>query len=132
MAEPGACKVDENDVDLAALKAEIRGLIGTVGQLSTAITAMSVKLEKLAVLEERASAQKMDVDRSFSMMRRLEERIQQHDVKFALLDPLPGKVQAIEIEMPLLKRGNGWIDRVITVTITAVLMAVLFTVLPPH
>lgn len=101
--------------DLAGLKAEVNSMTAMVREMREQMQAVSQKLDKLAVLEERAATQKIDVERSFAMMRQLETRL-----------------QAIEVEIPLLKKGNAWIERGITVIVTAVLMAMIYTVMPHH
>ena len=101
--------------DLAGLKAEVNSMTAMVREMREQMQAVSQKLDKLAVLEERAATQKIDVERSFAMMRQLETRL-----------------QVIEVEIPLLKKGNAWIERGITVIVTAVLMAMIYTVMPHH
>lgn len=101
--------------DLVSLKAELNSMASMMREMREQMQSVSQKMDKLAVLEERAATQKVDVERSFAMMGALETRL-----------------QAIEVEIPLLKEGNAWIERGITVIVTAVLMAMIYTVMPHH
>lgn len=128
--EKGACDVGQETAEMATVKAQLGGIVASMADLREAVMSMSQKLDRLAVLEERAASQKIDVDRAYSMMRQMDQRIQQQDIKIALLEGIPQQVASIQSEMPLLKRGNGWIDRIANIVIAAVLMALLYQVLP--
>lgn|SRR5574343_425932 len=128
--DPGSCNMPDDQATLATLKADVKNLNSTIMQMSNSLTEMNKKLDRLTVLEERSNNQKSDVDRAWSTIRDLQDRINKQDIKIEMLKELPAKVEAIQIEMPMLKRGNGIIEKVLLAIATAVGMAILYQVIP--
>ena len=127
---PGNCNMSDDQASLATLKADVKNLNSYIQQMSNSLVEMNKKLDRLTVLEERTSNQKSDVDRAWSTIRDLQERINKQDIKIEMLKELPAKVEAIQIEMPMLKRGSGIVEKVLLAIATVVGMAILYQVLP--
>src|SRR5574343_7707 len=77
--DPGSCNMPDDQATLATLKADVKNLNSTIMQMSNSLNEMHKNLDRLTVLEERSNNQKSDVDRAWSTIRDLQDRINKQD-----------------------------------------------------
>lgn len=101
--------------DVAAINAKLDSLIGSFGDMKDVVSGMAEKIEKVAVLEESHARTKVDVDRSFNMMRQIDSRVQQ-----------------IEVKLPVIERSSSLFDSGMKWMVYIVGLAILYQLFGQH
>lgn len=106
------------------------GIKGDFNELKMQLKDVEHKVDAITLLEERSKQQKLDLERTFSMMRSIENRVQQCELKQVSMDGVPARVSVIEQKIPNLERGTGWVDKWSLLIMGAVILALLYKVIP--
>lgn len=95
---------------ISQLSSQVQTLVAIIAEMKDTVAGFGDKLEKVAVLEAGHQQHKIDVDRSFNMMRTMDARVQQLEIKSALHD-----------------KSSTWIDNGLKWIVALVGLAVLYS-----
>ena len=93
--------------EMAVLSARLETLHGDVADIKAAMRDLTAAITKLALIEERVSITANALERAFSTISKVEER-----------------VAALELKAPLNERSNAWLDRIVMTIVGAALALV--------
>lgn len=100
-----------NDAQLAVAVARLASLADDMAEVKTTMKTLAAAVTKLAVIEERQTADRGALERAF-----------------AEIGKLDGRVKALEQAQPLQKQASDWVQKAVGLVLAAVIGAGISTV----
>ncbi len=100
-------KVDSPGVGLGVMQEALDGVREDVREIRAAMSKMADAVVRLAVLEERHAVVSSALDRAFSAISKLSDRVR--DLEQAIPERLEARVRDLEQAQPVQRLTSGWV-----------------------
>jgi hypothetical protein len=104
----------QDTTELAVLNARLAALHSDVGEMKSVLLKLTDAIHKLALIEQQQIQTAASVERSFKMIEKLESRLERNEAKLSL----------VEVQMPMVSRTSGWVEKLLLAAAGAVLMLI--------